>query len=290
MKKRLLITGGTGFLGGHLLLKARTDWDVYAIHRGPAVDAPGIHWLKADLTDPGETALAFASVRPASLIHAAAMSDIDRCQARPDEARAVNTEATESLAGLCGKTGCRMVFVSTDMVFDGGRGLYRETDATGPVNGYGGTKVAAERAVAAECPAAVCARTALIYGIPAFGGSSFSHAMMGRLSAGESVTLFIDQFRTPILVQNLADALLELADSDYAGTLHLGGGERISRYDFGLLAASAKGLPAGLIRPGLMNEPRPAAPRPADVSLDSSIASAVLSTRLMGCDEGVRFL
>ncbi len=290
MTKRILITGGTGFLGGHLLRKARPDWDVYAIHRGRAVDAPGINWIKADLTDSGETARAFAFVGPRSLIHAAALSDIDRCQARPDEARLVNTEASAGLAGLCRKTGCRMVFVSTDMVFDGTRGLYRETDATGPVNGYGETKVAAEQAVAAECPTAVCARTALIYGIPAFGGRSFSHAMINRLSAGETVTLFTDQFRTPILAQNLADALLELAESDFAGILHLGGGERISRYDFGLLAASARGLPPYLIRPGRMNEPPPAAPRPADVSLDSSKASVVLGTRLIGCGEGVKFL
>lgn len=290
MKKRILITGGTGFLGGHLLLKARPDWDVYAIHRGQTVDVPGIHWISADLTDSGETARVFASVKPHSLIHAAAMSDIDRCQARPDEARCVNTEASASLAGLCGKTGCRMVFVSTDMVFDGIRGLYRETDATGPVNGYGGTKVAAERAVAAECPPAACARTALIYGNPAFGGRSFSNEMISRLSRGEAVTLFTDQYRTPILAQNLAEALLELADSDFAGILHLGGGERISRYDFGLLAASAKGLPPDLIRPGRMNEPLPAAPRPADVSLDTSKASTVLGTRLIGCGEGVQFL
>jgi dTDP-4-dehydrorhamnose reductase len=290
MNKRLLITGGTGFLGGHLLLKALRNWDVYAVYRGRPVDAPGAVWLKADLMNPEETAGVFDAVKPDSLIHAAAMSDIDACLVRPDEARLVNIEATGHLAGLCRRSGCRMVFVSTDMVFDGGRGMYREQDATAPVNRYGETKVAAEVAVTAECRSAVCARTALIYGAPAFGGRSFTHAMMTRLSKGEPVTLFDDQFRTPILVQNLADALLELAASDFAGILHLGGGERMSRYDFGRLAASAKGFSADLIRPGRMNEPPPAARRPADVSLDSSKASAVLSTRLIGCGEGVKFL
>jgi dTDP-4-dehydrorhamnose reductase len=290
MIKRLLITGGTGFLGGHLLLRALQNWDVYAVYRGKPVDVPGVAWLKADLRNPEEIAGVFEAVKPVGLIHAAAMSDIDECQARLEEARLVNTEAAGLLAGFCRLSGCRMVFVSTDMVFDGEGGMYREQDATGPVNLYGETKVAAEHAVAAECPSAVCARTALIYGVPAFGGRSFTHAMSTRLSKGEPVTLFYDQFRTPILVQNLADALLELAASDFAGLLHLGGGERISRYDFGLLAASAKGFSADLIRPGRMNDPQPAAKRPADVSLDSSKASGVLSTRLIGCGEGVKFL
>jgi dTDP-4-dehydrorhamnose reductase len=287
MRKRLLVTGGTGFLGGHLLLQAAGEWDVFASVRAQHPTVPCVKWLKMDLADEKDIASAFAAAKPDAVIHAGAMSNVDLCETERDKALAVNAQSSAVLARLCENAGARMVFVSSDMVFDGGKGDYSETDPVGPVNYYGETKRIAEEWVLYGCSRAVCGRSALIYGIPAIGGTSFSYQMLKRLEAGKEVGLFNDQFRSPISVQSLASALLELASSSFTGIMHLGGAERIDRYAFGILMAEIRGYPASLIRPIRMAETPSVAARPMDASLNISAARKILKTRLPDCREGL---
>jgi dTDP-4-dehydrorhamnose reductase len=288
MKKRIFITGGTGFLGGHLLSLSTAEWEVFAAFRSRVFKIPGVTWIEVDLTDKKNLEAAFKTIRPDAVIHAAAMSHIDWCEENRDEAHAVNAESSAFLAALCRESGSRMVFVSSDMVFDGEKGMYAETDPVHPVNYYGETKCTAEAEVGRNCPDSVCARSALIYGEPVYGGTSFAHQMVLNLRSGKEVTLFTDQYRSPVSAENLARALLELAGTSFTGILHLGGSERIGRYAFGLLLAELNGLPKSLVKPVRMEEFPPAAPRPKDVSLNVSKAEGLLKTKPQNCREGLQ--
>jgi dTDP-4-dehydrorhamnose reductase len=287
MRKKLLVTGGTGFLGGHLLLQAVGEWDVFASARAGHPAVPCVHWVEMDLSDERGITSGFAWVRPDAVIHAGAMSNVDECESERGKAFAVNANSAAVLARLCEGDGSRMVHVSSDMVFDGKQGNYSETDPPAPVNYYGETKRIAEERVLGGCSRSVCGRAALIYGIPAIGGTSFAYQMLRRLESGKEVGLFHDQYRSPIPVRTLAAALLELALSPFTGILHLGGSERIDRYDFGLRVAEARGYPASLLRRIGMNDVPAKAARPRDVSMNVSLAVKTLKTRLPDCREGI---
>jgi dTDP-4-dehydrorhamnose reductase len=287
MRKRLFITGGTGFLGGHLLVLAGGNWEVFASVRSRPPIVQDVRWVGMELADEKRIASAFKSVRPDAVIHAGAMSGVDDCEMQRERALAVNAKSSALLARLCEDAGARMVFVSSDMVFDGEKGIYTESDPARPVNYYGETKRIAEDWVLQNCSNSVCGRAALIYGIPAIGGTSFTYQMMKRLEAGLEVSLFTDQYRSPIPVRSLAAALLELAEIPVTGICNLGGSERIDRYSFGMLVAEAKGYPKSLLKPVSIQDVRNQAARPRDASMDISKARAILKTRLPDCREGI---
>ncbi len=283
-KPKLLVTGASGFLGGWLVALGHQDWQVHAVWRRTSFDLASTEWHRCDLTDRSAVDTLVREIKPQAIIHAAAEANLDWCEDHPDEARRANVEATAQLAELATELGARFVFVSTDMVFDGERGNYAEDDPVRPISFYGTTKVEAEELVHQITPEAAVARTALIFGKPHLGGTSFSEWIERRLRTGESVPLFTDQYRTPILVQNLAEALLELAGNRFSGVLHLAGTEKVDRYTFGLKLARKLGLPTEPLQPAKLSDVRFRAPRPRDLSLNIAKAREVLKTRFLDID------
>ena len=180
-----------------------------------------------------------------------------------DDEWSTNVEGSECVARAL--AGMRLIHLSTDLVFDGSRGRYREGDPTGPVNSYGRSKAEAELRVAAAHPAATIARTSLLYGGPEPGPQE-------RL-AREGSTFYVDEIRSPVRVGDLADALVELLPLEVPGPLHLGGEDDLSRFDFAVaLGADPERSERAYTTPE----------RAPDVSLDSSRARAMLRTRLHG--------
>lgn len=288
MAKRILITGGSGFVGGHLVAAAKGYWDVFSTFHTRPFSMDGVTALAMDLSAEKQIETAVETCRPNAVIHAAARCQLDPCERDPKKTFHVNTTATEILAELCVRYGCRLVFVSTDMVFDGDRGGYSESDETHPLNVYGQSKLAAEKFIQAICPNHVVARSALIYGHPLAGSNSFSERILDKISQGESMPLFADQFRSPILVNDLAQALLELAGMSWTGIIHLGGNDRVDRYTFGVRLARLKGISETLLEPVSMTHFPTTALRPRDVSLDISLATNMLKTKLLGFKEGLK--
>ena len=227
--KRLFITGGSGFVGGHLLSQAQHEWDVFTTFHSRPLSFPGVAYLKLDLAMEKQIQNIVEKVQPDVIIHAAAWSDLDGCEKDPERAFHINATATEILGELSSRMSCRMIYISTDMVFNGEKGDYIESDETRPISVYGKTKLAGEKFVKSVCSNYVVARSALIYGSPVTGSNSFSERILARVQKGEKISLFTDQFRTPVLVQNLAQALLELAGHTFVGTLHLGGATKVNR-------------------------------------------------------------
>lgn len=288
MKKRLLITGGSGFLGGHLVHLARKPYDVLATFFNNPVNLPDVTWRHLDLRDLRAVAALVEEARPEAIIHNAAMADIDLCEREPELARVVNYSSTLQLARKAEALGARFIYVSTDNVFDGDKGDYREQEEPRPVNYYGETKLLAERAVVHVCSSYVIARAALIYGPPILGGTSSSEWVLRKLQAGETVPAFVDQHRTPIYAPDLAAALLELVDSAWSGTVHLGGPERVSRYEFARQIGRAFGFSEALLRETRMKEVSGLARRPRDLSFRIECAQALLKTQFSTISEGAR--
>ncbi len=286
--KKIFITGALGFLGGHVYKQAAARWRVLAGYYRHEPGNRGGDRIRLDLTDAEQVREALKTFRPDVIIHCAANSNLDECQKNPGLAEEINVRSVEYLISAANDLNSRLIFISSDMVFDGAKGNYRETDPVSPLSVYGCTKVRAEEALARDCKNYVIARAALIYGRPETGGSSFSMWIEDRLRAGSTVSLYRDQFRTPVLADNLAEALLELAENDYAGVIHLGGANRTDRYTFGKQLCAAAGYNEGLLRPGSMHDDSPAAPRPEDVSLNTDRAASALSARLLNTTDGLR--
>ncbi len=274
---RILVTGATGQLGSYLALElARDDaWQPILWSRQTEKSLAGLSVRSVDQTDPDLLLSALDEADPEVVIHAAAMSAAESVRQAPEAAWRINVEATGRLARWCRQHGRKLVFTSTDLVFDGTRGWYRESDTPAPVLAYGRTKAAAER-LALEAPGAVVARLALLYGASCAGRPSFFDRAIERLKAGEPQTFFEDELRTPLHYATAARALLHLARTEASGVVHLAGRERVSRYELMQRAAQAQGLDPALVRANRRQDAALAEPRPADVSLDCRLLESLL--------------
>ena len=233
----LWITGAGGLIGHHLARAAAAlgRWNVVPITRG-----------ELDLLDSAAVTERFRRDRPAAVIHCAAMSKTPACQANSELARRSNVGVTRQLAELAGEG--RFVFFSTDLIFDGRRGHYSENCPPNPLHVYGETKVVAEAAVRTH-PRHLIVRTSLNYGESPTGDRSFVEEMLVAVRAGKTLSLFNDEFRSPITVGDTVATVLELLAAGATGTYHVAGSERLSRWEIGELVAVHHPELRGKLRP-----------------------------------------
>lgn len=284
---RILITGASGLLGGRLSLLLAPDHETTGLTRSrPAPES--IPSLSADLNDAAALARALDRARPDAVIHCAALADAEICAREPGRALLENLTATVRLAEACRARGARLVTISTDLVFDGGRAFSTENSPARPLTEYGRSKLAAEDATLQASPDAVVLRVALICGRGHGARLSASEAVAQRLQRGEAVTLYDDEWRTPVDPESVAGAIRAvLSRPAAAGRFHIAGAERITRTELGLRVARAFGLDASLIHRAPQSS-HPGAPRPADVSLDISRAREELGYAPRPLEEAVR--
>ncbi len=258
-----------------------------AAHRHSAPPA-GPRALLADLTDATAVARLLDEARPEAVVHAAVLSRAQDCEGRPEEAERVNERLPGLIATASRERGVRLEALSTDHVIAGDRPLVTESDSTGPRNLYGRTKRAGEQAVLRAYPQAAVARVALVLG-RGHGPRSTSSESVGRaLRAGRTQRLFTDEYRTPIDPESVASALAKLVEGTGAGLYHLGGPERVSRYELGIRVARAFGLaPSGIVASVQAQHQGPDLRAP-DVSLDTSRARAELGWTPRDLEEAIR--
>jgi len=288
MKKRILITGSSGFLGRYLIKYAPAEYEIIAQYRSKKPDDYGkqVNFLQMDFLHDSWDPIDRLQVD--GVIHAAASASIDECEQQPELTYRMNVDVTRKLADFARRQNARFIYLSSDVIFDGKKGDYSEKDLPSPQSVYGKSKVKAEEYVLARYPDAVVVRPALFYGLALNGRPSFTEIMLKNLRAGKEIRLFTDQYRTPILVNNLAEALWELIDNDFRGILHLGGAQKITRYEMGILMCEMFGLDKQLLIPTRLEEVKLIAPRPLDCSLDITLARRILRTRFVDCAEGYR--
>lgn len=286
--KKILITGGSGFLGGYLVKTAITKFDTIATYFRNLPDYNNITWQHIDLTDAASMRKMIETVRPQIIIHNAAMTNVDLCEQQKRRTEQTNIKACELLSKYSAEIGARIIYISTDLVFDGDAPPYSEKDLPNPLSFYGWSKWQGEAALAANNSNCVIVRPAIMYGPRAILGNSFSEWMRTSWQTKKMTKLFTDQFRTPIYAGNLAQAILELAEHSFTGIIHLAGSERINRYQFGLLLAQQLNVGKEYIQPVQMQDISLPGKRPADVSLQIDLAQNMLKTKFLNCKEGIQ--
>jgi dTDP-4-dehydrorhamnose reductase len=273
--KTAWITGANGLIGNYLVQTAAKfpKWNVRPVTRA-----------QFDLLDFKTVEREFKKDRPRLIIHAAAISTIADAQKNPELAKRVNIEATKFLAELAAEV--QFVFFSTDIVFDGRKGNYSETDTPNPLQFYSETKLAAEQVVLKN-PKHLVARTSLNGGISLTGNRGFNEQLHTALKTGRGMKLFTDEFRCPIFAGETARAVWELAEKNCAGIFHVAGAQRLSRFQIGQLLAQRWPEVKTPIEAGLTKD-FPGPPRALDTSLDISRVQKVLSRPILGLGEWLK--
>ena len=272
---RLLVTGASGFLGWTLCRMAARQWSVYgAVCRHPVVPE-GVRLCPVDLTDAGAVGELFASIEPDAVIHTAALSSPDVCQSHPEASEAVNVEASKHIAAACGERGIPFVYTSSDLVFDGEGAPYAEDSPAEPVSIYGEHKLRAEREMRTIYPGTIVCRLPLMFGLQGQGGKGYFIQMLQTMRAGKEVPLFTDETRTPVSSETASFGLLLALKRASGTTWHLGGPEAVSRWEFGNLAAEVFFTGKPRLTPCRQKDVDLPAPRPRNVSLDSSRAKGM---------------
>jgi dTDP-4-dehydrorhamnose reductase len=285
MSAKVLVIGGTGLVG-NALLRAWTA-------RGADVVAATYHchacasFLQLDMRGEAEVRDLIASHRPAVVAVPAANPFVDYCEQHPAETRKVNVDGTLNVARACRDLGARMIFYSSDYVYDGSKGVYTEEDATCPINEYGRQKAEAERGVMDADPRNIVLRTSGAYGWQ-WEPKNFVLQIRAKLSSGQAMTVADDVRYNPTYVENLAEITAELVEAGAAGIYHVVGADEIARYDFAGRVARAFGLDERLLKPAPSAQLNSSTPRPKQSSLRTDKIRAAVSVRPIGVDKGLK--
>ena len=270
MAPRVIITGAAGLIG-HYFVKSASRW-------APGREVHGLRRTDLDLTDSAAVERVWRSVKPDAVIHCAAMSRTKDCERHPERARGINVEATAHLARL--SKDIPFIFLSSGEVFDGARSWYREPDPADPINIYGKNKLEAEQYVL-QNPRHTAVRIVLTAGTSEHGNRSFVEDMCRAVRNGGNMTLYDDEFRCPLPAGAIVRAIWELLDRDQPGLYHLGGCERLSRWEIGQALLPWYPELRGRLIQGSSRDHQGAS-RPPDLSLSCDKLQRLLSFQLPG--------
>jgi dTDP-4-dehydrorhamnose reductase len=286
---RFLITGASGLLGLNLALKLAETHQVTGVIHQPELEGTPFEVLVTDLSLPGEAEWVLEHSLPEVIIHCAAMAIVDECEKDPTRAMNVNADLPGRLARLVAEMEAKFVHISTDAVFDGVRGDYKEEDVPNPLSTYARTKLAGEIAVMAENPDALVARVNF-FGWSLRGNRSLAEFFYNNLSAGKPVNGFTDVIFCPLLVNDLADLLIRMVEKNLRGLYHTVSREKISKYDFGVQLARQFGFDTELVKPVKVSDGGLLAARSPNLNLDTSKLAHALEMELPGIQPGLKKL
>jgi dTDP-4-dehydrorhamnose reductase len=283
-KTKLLVTGASGLLGNKIVELAKNDYTIIPIHKTRPLNSNS---LKLDITDAIEVLNLLGKLRPDAVVHTASETNVDKCEIEKEQAWKINVEGTRNIAETCQKVNAKFVYISTDYVFDGERGLYDEEDNPNPVNYYGLTKLEGEKQVIEHCKNYAILRTSVLYGWHPW-KQNFATWIINKLKQQQKITVVEDHYNTPTLADNLAEMVVEVAKKDLQGLYHASGCERISRYEFAKQIAKTFNLSSDLIKPIRMSQLTAwIAKRPKDSSLNTGKIQKQLKTKPLNITEGL---
>jgi len=289
--RKILVTGGNGFLGCFLLKQLVNSNDtILATGKGPCripFANSNLHYESADLQSKDEIEGVLEKFQPDVIIHSGAISRPDICENNREEAWQTNVMGTENLLQGALALKSNFIFISTDFVFDGVKGMYSETDQPSPVNFYGHTKWQAEEAVKKYPFTWSIVRTVMLYGLPFHNRQNLVSACAASLSKGEKVTIYKDQVRTPTFVEDLARGIILLMDKRLSGIYHLSGKDVMSLYDMIKKVALHLNLDEDLVVPVTEKDLYQPLRRPPNTGFDISKARRELGFEPMSFEEGL---
>ena len=290
---KILVTGANGLLGQTVVkLLLEKQYEVIATGRGEErVDvnsSSGYIYKDLDITDGPAIEQLIMEQRPAIIVHAAAMTQVDQCELHKQDCYNINVTATRFIIDAAKAIGARLIFVSTDFVFDGNNGPYTENDEPAPVNYYGSTKLVAEKAVMESGLDYAIARTILVYGsVPATGRTNIVGFVRQNLEANKPIKMVTDQVRTPTFVDDLARGIILIIEKNGKGIYHLSGEQEMTPYDIAIETAKFFGLSEDLISKASSNDIKQPAVRPAKTGFNISKAKKELGYQPKSFREGL---
>jgi dTDP-4-dehydrorhamnose reductase len=288
-RTNVLITGVTGLLGSHIAAALPLTAEITGVDRHVWWGERALQLEPADLGDDADVARLVSNVRPDVLFHCAALVNVDACERSPDEAFAVNAHIAGRLARAAGPA-CLVVYITTDGVFRGDSAWATEDMPPAPRTVYGRSKLQGELEIATATPNHLILRTNF-FGWSSGRKETFAEWLYRSLETSQPITLFDDFHFTPIYVVDFVSVMFSLIDAGARGVLHAAGGDRVSKYEFGMEMARRAGFSTEAVRRGSIDDAQLAAPRPKDMSLNTARAAALFGVPLPGYREGLdRFL
>ena len=288
---RVLVTGASGQLGLNLALLAEAQgYKVTGWSHSRGLKNTPFESRSVDLGDLDALPGHLHALNPEIIIHCAAIANVDIAEKQPGLTRRINAEVPGVIATVAKGLGAKLIHISTDAVFDGSKGNYKEDDAVNPLNAYAVSKLAGERAVLDANPDATVARV-VFYGWTMEGNQrGLAEFFYNNLVAGQSVNGYTDAFFNPMYVRDLAEVLLEMADADLRGIWHTFGNDTLSKYDFGVALARQFGLDEQLIKPVTAQSQSRGVVRSLNLSTNSDKLAKALGHPLPGLTHGLDIL
>lgn len=283
---KILITGASGLLGSAVSVYFKDYFDVVSAYTSHKIKIDGCKTIYLDITDAKGTINIIKKIKPDVIIHAASLVGINICEKEKELAYKVNVEGTKNIVDAARTFKSKIIYISTDYVFDGKTGMYKENDEPNPINNYGKTKLEGEKFI--DLKANVVIRTSIYGWNVVKERKSFSTWAIGELKNHKKINVFADQFNSMILVNDLAEALKKVVDDKYAGILNIASSERISKYNFVLQLCDAFSLEKNLVTPIKLKDMDGSELRPKDTSFDTSKAAEELRLKLPGFESGIK--
>jgi dTDP-4-dehydrorhamnose reductase len=284
-----MVVGGSGLLGGHLAMFASNRYDVCATYLGHPVKIPGCRTVFMDITDPQNTKDLIMEFSPDCVVLSAAQRNVDFCQKNQELVSKINVEGARNVALASKDVKAKLIYISTDLVFDGEKGQYKEGDGTNPVNFYGLTKLKGEQEVTNILDDCAITRVSVLYDWNLFEHTTnFISWLYDNLRSGKSLSLFTDQFRNATYIKNACEAILQILKKNKKGIFHIAGKFCENRYDMGLSVAETFGFDIDLISESESDTGDWIAKRPGRCCLDVGKMESELGIKPMSVEEGLR--
>lgn len=286
---KAFVTGISGLLGLNFAMSLRDRFKVAGAFYSHPVVLEGVHAFKVDLTSPDAVMACIHNQRPDVVVHTAGLTNVEECEARPAQAHVLNVEVAGHVAATANALRSKLVHISTDHVFDGQVPWKSEGDIPMPLNTYARTKLEAEGVVLQACPDALIIRTNFFgWGTPV--RVSFSDWILRALAQEDELRMFSDVYFTPILINDLIDVVVQLAQRGASGIFHVAGGERLTKHAFALKLAEVFGHPRDTIRAINVKDFPFRARRPGDMSLSSKKTEQYLGFQMPVVKDGLNRL
>ena len=288
--KKILIIGGSGFVSTNLIKYLPENWEIFATYNSNIIKSEKIKSFKINLLETPEKIIPIIqNIKPDYIIDTVAFPSVDFCEENHAIADKLHIHATKIISKISNEINSKLLFLSTDAVFEGQLNKkYIETEITNPVNYYGFTKLKAEKIVLASSKNNVVLRTAVIYGVGI--QSRFTNWILSYLRDKKPVDPFVDQFNSPTLVDDLSQVMLKILKNDISGLFHATGPTCVNRYDFAVMLAKEFNLDSNLVKPVTSSQKKQNAPRPISTCLNSSKLEEEINFTFRDLKTGISFI
>jgi dTDP-4-dehydrorhamnose reductase len=283
---KLIVTGAGGLLGSNFVETLKKRFSILAVDRSNLVWFQGAKSICADILDEAVMARIIREYSPQAVIHCAAETRVDFCEEHPENAFRINEEGTRIVAETAGRCKAKIVYISTDSIFDGKRGMYNEQDIPHPINVYAQSKLAGEKAVVSGCSDYLVIRTN-IFGWNLQPMLTLAEWILQNINDGNRIPGFTDVIFSPLLVNDLARIIENMLNAGMRGFYHVGARDSCSKFEFARMIARVFGKDETSVFESCSEDAGFKAQRPKDSSLDVARVTEALGVQMPGINEGL---